>query len=280
MKLCIRAHDLGAKGIDEITDRIKDFGLDGIQLVCYKAFDYINYAPNSITEEKAKKIGDAFRNNGISVPLVGAYFNPVHSNKSKVDNSIAVFKDYLRCCKTLGGLAVGSETGSFNDDDWSYNPRNRTPEALKQVVAAFSELCDYALDYGSAVAMEGAAGHVCWNVETLAEAQRMMNRRNTRVIFDLFNYLDKDNQGDYLDILDRGLEMFNDKILLFHMKDCTFSNTHAPIQVPYGRGEMNITEILRRIKAYNRNAVLTLEDTTGEHIAYAAETIRRIWDEV
>lgn len=280
MKLCIRAHDLGTKGIDGIVDRMKTLGLDGLQLVCYKAFDEITYTPNSITAEKAQEIGDALRNNGIDVPLVGAYFNPVHSDKSKVANSVAIYKDYLKNCNTLGGLAVGSETGSFNDDDWSYNPKNRTKEALGQVVSVFSELCDYALDYNAVVAMEGAAGHVCWNVETLAEAQRMMNRRNTRVIFDLFNYMDKDNQGDYLDILDRGLDTFGDKILLFHMKDCTFSNSNAPVQVPYGRGEMNITEVIRRIKAHNKDAVLTLEDTTGEHIAYAAETIRRIWDEV
>jgi hypothetical protein len=30
-----------------------------------------------------------------------------------------------------------------------------------------------------------------------------MNRKNTRIIFDLYNYLEKSNQGQYLDILDR-----------------------------------------------------------------------------
>ena len=280
MKLCIRAHDLGTKGTDGIVDRMKTLGLDGLQLVCYKAFDDITYTPGSMSADRAAEIGQALAANGISVPLVGAYFNPVHSDKAKVENSVAVYKDYLKYCSSLGGLAVGSETGSYNDDDWSYNPRNRTDEALSRVVSVFSELCDYALDYHAVVAMEGAAGHVCWNVETLERAQRMMNRKNTRVIFDLFNYMDKDNQGDYLDILDRGLDTFGDRILLFHMKDCTFSNAHAPVQVPYGKGEMNIREVIRRIKAHNKDAVLTLEDTTGDDIIYAAETIRRIWEEV
>ena len=203
MKLCIRGHDLGAWGINEIVEKSKFYGVDGLQLVCYKVFDETKYEPGSITEETAKMIGAKLAENNISVPLIGAYFNPVHSNKTKVENCKNVYKDYLKYAKILGSECVGSETGSFNDDDWSYNPKNRTDEALQEVVSVFSELCDYALDYGSYVAMEGAAGHVCYNVETLAKAQKIMNRKNTRVIFDLFNYMDKDNQGDYLDILDR-----------------------------------------------------------------------------
>ncbi|MBE6891564.1 MAG: sugar phosphate isomerase/epimerase [Ruminococcaceae bacterium] len=280
MKLCIRGHDLGAWGINEVVEKSKLYGVDGLQLVCYKVFDETKYEPGSITEETAKMIGAKLAEKNISVPLIGAYFNPVHSNKTKVENCKNIYKDYLKYAKILGSECVGSETGSFNDDDWSYNPKNRTDEALQEVVYVFSELCDYALDYGSYVAMEGAAGHVCYNVETLAKAQKIMNRKNTRVIFDLFNYMDKDNQGDYLDILDRGLDTFGDKILLFHMKDCTFRNDGAPVQVPYGKGEMNIPEILKRIKAHNKNAVLTLEDTAGEHIPHAVETIRRIWEEV
>lgn len=280
MKLCIRAHDLGVTGIDGIVSRMKALKLDGLQLVCYKAFDDIKYEQGSITPEKAASIGEALKANGIEVPLVGAYFNPVHSNKAKVEGCKNIYKEYLEHCKALGSLNVGSETGSFNDDDWSYNPKNRTDEALQEVVAVFSELCDHAADFGSYVAMEGAAGHVCFDVDTLAKAQKIMNRKNTRVIFDLFNYMDKDNQGDYLDILDRGLDTFGDKILLFHMKDCTFQNGKAPVQVPYGTGEMNVYEILKRIKAHNKDAVLTFEDTTGEHIIHAAETVRRIWDEI
>ncbi len=280
MKLCIRGHDLGAWGINEVVDKSKLYGVDGLQLVCYKVFDETKYEPGSITEETAKIIGTKLAENNISVPLIGAYFNPVHSNKTKVETCKNIYKDYLKYAKILGSECVGSETGSFNDDDWSYNPKNRTDEALQEVVSVFSELCDYALDYGSYVAMEGAAGHVCYDVDTLAKAQKMMNRKNTRVIFDLFNYMDKDNQGDYLNILDRGLETFGDKILLFHMKDCIFHNDKAPVQVPYGKGEMNIPEILKRIKAHNKDAVLTLEDTAGEHIPFAVETIRRIWEEV
>ena len=279
MKICIRAHDLGVKGTENILQSIQSLGIDGVQMVCYKAYDDIPYLPGGITAEKAGEIGAAFHQAGAMIPLVGAYFNPVHSDAGKVSRCFDIFADYLRVCKAMGCNTVGSETGSFNDDKWTYHPRNRTEEALQTVVTTFSQLCDIARDCGSTVAMEGAAGHVCWDVATLARARKMMNR-DTKVIFDLYNYLDESNQGDYLDILDRGLDTFAGEILLFHMKDCCFASGEKPRQVPLGTGEMDMTAILKRIKSYDKNAVLTLEGTTGEYISQAVTTIKTIWESV
>ena len=277
MKLCIRAHDLGVKGTQPILHLLDALGIDGVQMVCYKAYDDISYQPGGITREKALEIGNAFRDAGAMIPLVGAYFNPVHSDPEKVRRCFTVFSDYLHHCKAMGCDYVGSETGSFNDDKWTYHPQNRTEEALQRVVATFSELSDIACDCGSTVAMEGAAGHVCWDVETLARARKMMGRK-TKVIFDLYNFLDESNQENYLNILDKGLDTFAGEILLFHMKDCNFVNGGRPAQVALGTGDMDMEAILKRIKAYDEHAVLTLEGTTGEGISHAVTTIRRIWD--
>ncbi len=279
MKICIRAHDLGVKGTEQILQKIHDLGIDGVQMVCYKAYDDIPYQSGAITEEKAAAIAAAFREAGAMIPLVGAYFNPVHSDKEKVSRCFGIFADYLRHCNAMGCNVVGSETGSFNDDKWTYHPRNRTEEALQTVVDTFSRLCDIAAECGSTVAMEGAAGHVCWNVQTLARARKMIGKP-TKVIFDLYNYLDETNQSDYLAILDEGLETFAGEILLFHMKDCCFVAGEKPKQMPLGTGEMDMRAILKRIKAYDENAVLTLEGTTGEHILHAVTTIKTIWESV
>lgn len=279
MKICIRAHDLGVKGTDAILSKVKELGIDGIQMVCYKAYPDIVYQPGAITDSTASEIGRAFRDAGVMIPLVGAYFNPVHSDKAKVERCFRIFADYLKVCRSMGCSYVGSETGSFNDDKWTYHPQNRTEEALQTVVATFSRLSDIASDYGSIVAMEGAAGHVCWDVDTLARARRMMGRK-TGVIFDLYNFMDESNQFEYLSILDKGLDTFAGEILLFHMKDCCFANGSRPKQVPFGTGEMDLKAVLKKIRDYDQNAVLTLEGTTGEYIAHAVTTIKTIWESV
>ena len=102
----------------------------------------------------------------------------------------------------------------------------------------------------------------------------------TKVIFDLYNYLDESNQTEYLSILEEGLKTFAGEILLFHMKDCCFVPGDKPKQMPFGTGEMDLKAILKRIKTYDENAVLTLEGTTGEHILHAITTINSIWESV
>lgn len=279
MKLCIRGHDLGVTGSADILKRLDQLGLDGVQMVCYRVYDNIEYLPGSITPEKAASIGNAFSAAGKHIPYVGAYFNPVHSDKTYVENAISIFSDYLRNCKAMGCDVVGSETGSYNNGAWIYHPRNRTEEALQSVVSTFSQLCDVAADCGTTVAMEGAAGHVCWDVDTLARARKMMNRQ-TKVVFDLYNFLDESNQGDYLKILEKGLDTFGDDILLFHMKDCNFVNGGKPIQTQFGQGQMDMTAILRMIKGHNPNAIMVFEETVDPHIEYAINTIRNIWESI
>lgn len=279
MKLCIRAHDLGVKGTKSILEQLRKLQIDGVQMVCYKAYDDIAYVPGSITWDKAEQIGQAFQENGSIIPMVGAYFNPVHSSETKRENSFRIFADYLKCCKAMGCDVVGSETGSYNDEPWIYHPKNRTEEGLRAVAETFSGLCDIAAEFGSTVAVEGSAGHVCWSVDALARMRQMIGKP-TKVIFDLYNYLDASNQRDYLNILDQGLDTFAGEIHLFHIKDCDFCDGMDPKQVPFGTGRMDLDAVLGRIKAYDKDAVLTLEGTTGEHIAHAVTTLKTIWERV
>ena len=279
MKLCIRAHDLGVFGIPGILKQLDQYGLDGVQLVCYKAFEEIPQRPGGISLQQAQQIGKALAAADKTVALVGAYFNPIHANEEKVASGLEIFSDYLAVCHALGCDTVGSETGSRNNDEWTYHPENRTEESLQGVVRAFSQLCDVAADQKSWVAMEGCAGHVCYDVDTLARARKMIGKP-TRVIFDLYNYLDADNQGDYLDILDRGLDVFGGDIQVFHMKDCILQNGKKPLQTPFGQGGLDLEAILGRIKAYDRDAVLVLEETVAPHIAHAVDTIKTIWERV
>ena len=102
----------------------------------------------------------------------------------------------------------------------------------------------------------------------------------TKVIFDLYNYLDETNQENYLSILEEGLETFAGEILLFHMKDCRFRKGEKPEQVAFGTGDMDLEAVLKKIKAYDPDAVLTLEGTTGEDIPNAVATINRIWERI
>ena len=279
MKVAFRTHDLGVKGLQPAIDKCKASKISAVQLVAYKFLDEIKYAPNVLNDENSKAIGTALKEAGIDVPLIGAYFNPVHSDKQKVANCKQIFKDYLKYSKNLGCNIVGSETGSFNDDKWTYNPLNRTPEALATVIDTFSELASYAKSVGANVGMEGAAGHVCYNVATLNKAIKAINADNIKVIFDIYNYLDASNYKNYLEIFDEGIKTFDGKILLFHIKDCVFEEGKLK-QVAPGKGMFDFDKILKKIKSYDKDAYLVLEGTTGADIEPCMQFIQNKWEDI
>lgn len=276
MQICVRAHDMGVKGIGPIIQGLTKAGADGAQLVCYKSFEDIEKAPAGITEKQAEEIGRAFREAGLSLSVIGASFNPVHSDEAVVESGIGVFCDYIRMGSCLGCRIVGTETGSYNDEPWIYHPRNRTGEALDRVVALFGTLCDYAAQYDAAVAIEGASAHICYDTGTLMKAIQRIGRKNLKIVFDLYNFLDGGNYSDYLNILAKGLTAFDGRIHCFHIKDCVFTED-GPKQCTVGKGDLDFDCILPMIKIFDENAVLILEGTGKDDIKESIAFLRGKW---
>lgn len=273
MKLMIRAHDLGVKGEQNIVDRLEELNLDGIQLVAYKSMDDISYLPGAIGEARAKEAARVLHEKGHEIALLGAYFNPVHPDEEKIKKGIAVFKDYLKIAKVFGCDVVGSETGSYMGEPWVYHPMNHSDEALDRVVDVFGELAAYAKECGVYIGMEGAFGHVCYTPERLNIAIKRIGLDNIRVIFDLYNYLDISNLDNAYEILKRGIELFGDRILLFHVKDFIVEDGKLK-QCAVGKGILDYDRILDMIYKHNPDATLVFEGTTGDDIAFAANYIR------
>ncbi|MCR5019774.1 sugar phosphate isomerase/epimerase family protein [Ruminococcus sp.] len=273
MKLNIRAHDLGVKGEQNIVSRLDELGLDGVQLVTYKCLEDVSYTPASMSPERAQQLNDVFRTAGKNIPLIGAYFNPVHPDVSKIQNGMDVFKDHLRLAKSLGCDIVGSETGSYNGDKWTYHPDNRTDKACRRVIEAFGELCSYAGELGVNVGMEGAFGHVCYDVSTLDKVIKAIGSPNIRIIFDLYNYLDISNIDRMYDILDEGLQTFGDRICVFHIKDCVIADGTLR-QCGVGKGIFDYDRIISEIRKVVPYAELVLEGTTGDDIPFAVKHLK------
>lgn len=133
MKIFVRAQDLGKKDAPTLAKEIKALGFDGLQLAINKAIEGETAWPGELSEARAKEIAKTFLDEGLEIPLIGSYFNPVHSNKELVKRNISKFKMHLDYSHFFNTKYIGSETGSYNDDKWTYNPLNRTEEAFEIV---------------------------------------------------------------------------------------------------------------------------------------------------
>ena len=274
MRLMIRAHDLGVKGEERIAEKIRELSLDGVQLVAYKSLEDVGYKLGSLTPERARQVGEVIRSAG-DIALLGAYFNPVHPNEEKRNHGVNMFREYLSLASSLGAAYVGSETGSYMGDPWGYHVDNLTDEALDRVVDTFSSLADYAGECGVNICIEGAYNHVCTTPVRLKECIDRIDRANVRVIFDLFNYLSNHNYTNAYDILAEGLELFGDRILIYHIKDFTVVDG-AIKQCGVGHGTLDFERILSMIYKQNPDAILVLEGTVGEDIPYAIAHLGKI----
>lgn len=274
MKLYVRAHDLGVKDIEPIAEKLTEYGLDGVQFVGYKCLSDVKQTPGSFTAAHAEKVAKTLENANKTIPLIGAYFNPVHPNLEKREVGIALFEEYISYAKTLGSSFVGSETGSCLGEPWAYHPDNRTEASYAVVVETFRRLADTAAKQGISIAMEGAFGHVAYNVETLDTIVKRIDRDNIRIIFDLYNYLAPENYECAYEILDEGLSTFGDRILLFHVKDCILTEEGKLKQVSVGKGSLDFDKILGKIYAHNPDALLVFEGTVGEDLPESIKFIK------
>ena len=273
MKIMIRAHDLGVKGEAAVSSALNEKGIDGVQLVVYKCTDDVKYEKGAISKLRAGEIGTAIRSGGKEIPLIGAYFNPVHPNEEKIERGTLVFKDYLDVAEAIGCETVGSETGSYNGDPWIYHPMNYSDEALDRVVTTFGHLADYAAERGRYIGMEGAFGHVCHTPARLKAAVEQIGRDNIKYIFDLYNYLDISNVDRAYEILHEGISLLGDKILLFHIKDFVIENEKLK-QCGVGKGILDFDRILSAIYNHNKDAILVLEGTVGDDLPFAVSYLK------
>lgn len=260
MKILVRAHDLGKDSPEALAKKVKAIGFDGVQLVLYKAIEGATGSAHSIDNNLILETAKAFKDEGLEVGMLGAYFNPVHSNKELVKDNIERFKEYLGYSSLFNCKYVGSETGSYNDDKWTYNPLNRLDEALNEDIKTFNELASVAKNENSNLAIEGAYGHCMYTPKRLKQLIDSIDNGHVFVTVDIFNYLAISMYDELVQhqLMDECIELFKDKIVIYHLKDFVVEDNKLK-QTGLGEGLMDLKYIIEKALKYTPNALLVFE---------------------
>lgn len=272
MRLGIRAHDAGRAEAKILSERIKAYGLEYVQLVLNKA---LGQNIEELTVEQIQNIARTFQDQGLKIAMLGSYFNPVHSDKALIAKNINRFKRHLELAPLFHTAYVGTETGSYLDEPWGYHPRNHRSESYLEVREIIRDLVDYAEEKQTKVLIEGAYNHLIYCPELLKHLVTEIPSPNLGVIVDLFNYLHIGNYRQQKEIFDTCINLLQDKIVIFHLKDFIVSDGKL-VQVGLGQGLMDYEYYLPIIKKNFPDAILIMEGITGEDIATSMDYIRRI----
>lgn len=263
MKILIRPHDLGKGTAAELGKMAHEQGFDGVQLAIAKAIVGQNGNPGTLTPEVISEIRSGFNDNNVEIPILGAYFNPVHSDKEKVKLLAEKYADHLRHAKEFGAFYVSSETGSYNDDKWTYNPKNQTEEAFQEVKKVFLPLAKAAYEADSTMTIEGAWGHCMYcpeQLKRLYDELEVEHKGHMKFILDMYNYLYLGNYKEKDKIFDTAMELFKGKIAAFHIKDFKVKEDGSGLEeVPIGDGLMEWEKFFPRIKKECPDAYLVFE---------------------
>ena len=268
-RIGVRAHDLFASGTpEELAKTIQEAGFSFIQLVFKKALKDPEFTP-----EYAKRVAKALSDRCVSVAMLGAYFNPVHSDPSVVSSGIALFKKNLEIASAFpGNPPVGSETGSFNDSPWIYHPRNRTEEGYQQTKAVFADLAAYAESLGADIAIESAYGHVICDVDRHVRLLDELHSDHVYATVDLFNLLCPENFGQRDEIFEDALRRLRGKVRIIHIKDGLLRDGKL-IQANPGEGEFHYEAMMASVKAHAPDAILVFEGVKAPAISSSKRLI-------
>ncbi len=275
MKIGIRAHDVGKYPVEELAKRVNELGFKYVQLAINKAIVGETAAAGTLTDEKVKQMTDAFSKYDVEVAMLGAYFNPVHSNTQKIEDSVKKFEEHLKYANKFGAAGVGTETGSYNDDKWTYNPKNHTQEALEQVIKYTKDLVEVAKKYNSYVIIELANHHVVSSKERFQYLLNSVNSDRIKATFDIYNMLYAGNYENYKEIFIDCVKQFKDVIEIFHLKDFVLEGDKLN-KVGLGQGYFDYEFIIETIKEYCPNATLIFEGVTGDDIVTSLELVKRL----
>ena len=273
MKIFVRAQDLGKQDEKSLAKKIKELGFDGLQLAINKAIAGETALPGSLSNERLKELSSAFLELGLEIPLIGSYFNPVHSNKELVKTNILKFKEHLGFSHMFGNPYIGSETGSYNDDKWTYNPLNRTEEAYQIVKETFSELAAYAKEVNGKIAIEGADGHCMYSPKQLKRLLDDIDNGHVFITVDVYNWLNEENYDKEYQhkMIDECIDLFGNKIKNIHLKDFTMDDKPL-LKVGLGDGIMDLEYIIHKVYQNIPDANIIFEgvpyDKMSSSIAY------------
>lgn len=266
MKIGVRAHDLGSNKTDEIIKICNKHGIEGLQLVLKKTFP-----DQFMDDEFLKEQIAALRSAGVDIFLLGSYFNMIHPETDKLEEGVKTFKRNVQIAKDNNIAVVGSETGSVNGADWTYNPLNHTATSRMKLSQTIEQIMD---DLGpTKFLLEPVFDHVVYDYNITAE---MVELHDMSLTFDLVNILNTENYPQYEQLFETYLQMFGDRIRLFHFKNFNIIDGKK-VKCELSEGVVDYAKILPLVNKYNLTSVpVIVEELEGQQLFNSISFLKKL----
>ena len=234
----------------------------------------VSYEADVKDKEAMQKI---FAENQLDVAVLGCYLNLANPNPASLAKNTHRYLAHIRFASLLGAGVVGTETGAVNEE-YRFEERNHSEEALKIFINNLRPVVSYAEKMGVIVAIEPVYKHIVCNPKRARKVLDAIGSPNLQIIFDPVNLLDICNYKDRDAIIAEAIDVLGEDIAMVHIKDFKVEN-NSLVSVAAGTGEMNYDRIIRFMKERKPYIHATLENTVPENAVTSREYIQRLWEE-
>lgn len=276
MQLGIRLHDVRKAPLEERLAVAKEQGFACGHLALGPVISEHTVEDGALTPGFAMHLKRLFAKNELDVAVLGCYLNLANPNEKSLKETVHRYMAHIRFASLLGAGVVGTETGAPNEE-YRFEERCHTQEALDIFIKNFRPVVEYAEKMGVIIAIEPVFRHIVWNPKRAREVLDAIDSPNLQIIFDPVNMLDISNYKDRDAIFAEAIELLGPDIAVLHIKDFVVRDNEL-ISCAAGTGEMDYTQIIRFAKEKKPYIHATLEDTVPENAVAARKYIQGLWD--
>lgn len=230
VQIGVRAHDLGRHSVDTVASFLKAQGYDTLQLVLHKLLEGFSSYDDNFDEGLLKELGASFKEQGLTVALVGCYQDV--GNPNAYDKVINYFKRYAKATALVGAPFVGSETSLKDLKDEEF------PIFQEHLVKLTPTLAQIAQDEGVTLLLEPVRTHPLNNVALCEKLIEKVGESKLKFIFDLANLIDNTKASKANEIVKDFFsnEAFKNNVKALHLKDFSLDEKFERTMLPLGQG--------------------------------------------
>ena len=281
--------------LETTAKTIRGLGFNTVQLDLH--FTDIDLSAGQITDEKAKRVRDTFRDHDLPICAISGYTNIVHPDLDERKRRVDYLKEIIRNARKFGTPYVISESGTFNSEsDWVHDDKNKTEEGYDAARGVLADLAQTALDHGSIFLLETYVNNVIGSVEETLRVFKDVNSPGMELLMDPTNYFESHNIDQMDPILNEVFDKLGDKVRISHAKDVKRSGDdksekHADIgdenaleshtfrgvgeiELPAaGLGELNYDLYVKRLAEKSPNVPLIIEHLDESDVPRAKQFV-------
>jgi sugar phosphate isomerase/epimerase len=281
--------------LETTAKTIRGLGFNTVQLDLH--FKDIDLSAGQITDDKAKRVRDVFRDNDLPICAVSGYTNIVHPDLDERKRRVDYLKEIIRNARKFGTPYVISESGTFNQEsDWVSDPKNKTEEGYEAARDVIADLAQTAYDHGSIFLLETYVNNVIGSLEETVRVFNDVQSPGLELLMDPTNYFETWNIEQMDQILNDVFNTVGDRVRIAHAKDVKRSGDdksekHADIgdsdaleshtfrgvgeiELPAaGLGELNYDLYVQRLSEKSPNVPLIIEHLDESDVPRAKQFV-------